>query len=148
MTISNTRVGATFRRPATRSELSTLALGQLGGVVNTVRPETETLPSGTRFILNPTAVRNNPTLAALIAKVPAKTWPAIDALLTAMTTYGVIATETGGYGCGIETTYTPNDQARWDTIGLGNYASTEPHQQLLTALSTTTGIWSLAKETP
>lgn len=146
MTISNTRIGSVFRRPATRSELTTLALGQAGGVVTTVRPDAETLPSGTRLVL----VLDSATQADLYARcgLADPTKRTVDVLLNAMRTHGCVSTETGGYGVAIEADWSSATSAQWAALGVVSAAGTQPYQRVLAELTQHPEWWRLACEMP
>ena len=148
MTISNTRISTSFRRPAVRGEISSLSVGQLGGVVTSVRPDSETMLSGTRFILDVNALWADPTLSRIAASIQPNTWHVVDTLIRTFASYGCLATETGGYGIGIETDWSESTALQWSAIGISSFAPTEPHQQFLATLSQTPSVWKLAKEMP
>mgnify|MGYP000638588270 CR=1 FL=1 len=136
MTISNTGPG--FRAPATRSEW---AVGKAAGLDignGTPSPTSMLLPSGTRFVLDWDAFFAN-------SAIPMPLDGSIDwTLMRTFRNYGIVATETGGYGTGIETDYRPDQAARWAALGITSADATQPHQRFLAALSQAP-VWKLAK---
>ena len=147
-TIATPASGAenTFFRPATRLEHQKESTLALGGVTPIKIPNDIALPSGARFslTLSDFDIEFLLNFHGLIGPIK----ETMRIILVAMRDYGIMVTETGGWGGGVETDFGPNTKLAWDSLGVFAYARTEKHQQLLDALSRRTDCWKLVKEYP
>ena len=137
ITVPNSRIGNAFwRGTATRNEISTLELGKLGGVITRVRPDSETMPSGTRWRLN-WSESEIWAHAALFAGGSVGLARTLAAILRTMTVEGVFAGETGGetsIRCHVETDRHAGNAVRWSTLGIGGDDLNSPWQRCLGAI--------------
>ena len=146
ITIPNSRIGATYRKGcATRNELSSLAVASMGGVVTKVRPDTETMPSGTRWRLDWS--EQDITAHVLRYGLTPGQRDTVGAVIRTMTVFGVFAGESKGetaIRCSIETDRSPATTTRWAQLGLTSEALTQPYQQCLAAIPASA--WQVCEE--
>lgn len=136
----------TFRKPATRLEHQEEQTLALGGVTPLKIPNDIALPSGARLslTLSDFDIEFLLDFYGLIGPIR----QTIRIILVAMRDYGIMVTETGGWGGGIETNYGPNTKPAWNSVGVFSANRMQPHQRLFDAISRRTDCWKLVREYP
>ena len=146
MTVPTTRITAAYREPATRGEIATLAHGQAGGVITRVRPDSETMLSGSRWQLAWTADEIDAHLDKFFTPT-ALGREVTMTILFAARVRGAIAMETSGEttgNIGVETDWCRANAARYAALGITT-AADNPVQRCLAAIPPSA--WKLCEET-